>query len=64
MNGTSMVKWTTSDPCLVLSESDAKVHTIFKISEEKMYRLLINTLIYEAKQFTMTKTIPRKFYMI
>jgi hypothetical protein len=31
----SMVKLTTHDPCLVLSESDSKLCTKFEICEEK-----------------------------
>ena len=46
--GASTVKWTTHDPCLVLSGSDSKLHTNFGYCEEN------NVLIYKAMQFTMT----------
>ena len=36
--GPSMVKWTTSDPYLVLSESDSNLYTDFEFCIEKNHR--------------------------
>ena len=33
-----MVKWTSPNPCLVLSESVSKLHTSFEFYEEKNHR--------------------------
>ena len=33
--GASMVRWTTPDPCLVLSDRDWKLYTNFEFCEEK-----------------------------
>ena len=61
--GASMVKWTAPDPCLVLSESDSILCLNFEFCEEKTHRHSKNILIYKAKQFMMTKRIPRKVYL-
>ena len=61
--GASTVKWTTHDPWLVLSESGSKLYTDFEFCKEENHRHYRNILIYKAKQFRMTKTIPRKVYI-
>ena len=61
--GASTVKWTTPDPCLVLTESDSLLCTNFEFCEEINHRHFKNILIYKAKQFMMTKRIPRKVYL-
>ena len=52
--GASVVKWTTHDPCLVLSESDSTLYTNFEYCEEKNLRNLKtinlqNQAIYDDK---------------
>jgi hypothetical protein len=58
--GASTVKWTTSDPCLVLSESDSILHIKFEYYEVKNHRHFKNILIYKPKQFMMATKISKK----
>ena len=58
-----MVKETSPDACLDLSESDSILCTNFEFCEEKKHRHFKNILIYKAKQFMMTKKIPIKVYI-
>ena len=52
--GASRVKWTTLDPCLVLSESDPKVYTNFNFYEIEIHKHLVS--IYESiKPYESTK---------
>ena len=61
--GASMVKWTSSNPCPVLSESDSKLYINFESCEEKIIDIFKSISIYKDKQFMMTKIIPRKVYI-
>ena len=56
--GASMVKWTTPNPCLVLSESDLKLYTNLELCEEINHRHIKR--IYKAKQYMMTKNFQEK----
>jgi hypothetical protein len=58
--GASMVKDISPLPCIGLGESDSTLHTNFEFCEGKNHKHLKNTLIYKAKQFVLTKKIPRK----
>ena len=60
--GASLVKYTTSSPCIGLIESDSK-YTNFEFSEGKNHEQLKNTLIYKAKQFMLTNFSSRKVYI-
>ena len=51
------------DPCLVLSESDSKLYSNFEYCEERNHRHWKNILIYKARHFSMTKSIPRIVYI-
>ena len=55
--GASMVKWTTPNPCLVLSESDLVLCINFEYCEGKNHGHFESALIYKAKQFMMTQKI-------
>ena len=61
--GVSTVKWTTHDPCLVLSEGDSILCTNVEFCEENNDRHFKDILIYKAKQFMMTNTNPRKVHI-
>ena len=62
--GARTVKWTTHDPYLNSSESDSNLYTNFEFCEEKIPWHSKDILIYKAKQFMMTKTIPKKILHI
>jgi hypothetical protein len=48
-------------PCMVLSESDSKLCTTFEFGLKKNNHIHFKKRIdYKAKQFMMTKIIPRK----
>ena len=62
--GASTVEWTTLDPCIGLSDSESKLYNNFEFCEEKNHEHSTNTLIYEVKQFILTKkTISRNVYI-
>ena len=48
--GTSMVKWTILDPCLVLSERESILCIKFEFCEGKNHWHLKNILIYNYKK--------------
>jgi len=54
---------TTALPCISSSESDFKLYIHFEFYERKNHKQLKNTLIYKAKQFMLTNTIPIKVYI-
>ena len=58
--GANKVKWTTHDPCLVLSESVSMLCSNYEFCEKKNHRHLKNISIYEAKHFLMTKKKSKK----
>ena len=62
--GANTIKWTSLDPCLVLSESDSISFTNFEICEEKNHTHMKDILIYKAKQFIMTKTNSNRIVYI
>ena len=53
-----MVKWTSLDPPLMLSEIDSKLYTNLDFVQNKYHTHLRDILIYKAKQFIVTKRIP------
>ena len=57
-----MVKWTTFDPYMGLSESDSKPYVVSKFCEENNYKHFKNILIYKPKQFKLT-VFFRKMYI-
>ena len=61
--GASMVKWTTLAPCIGSSESDSNYTLTLNFMKEKLIDIQKYVLIYQAKQFMMTKTIPRKVHI-
>jgi hypothetical protein len=63
IKGASMVKYTTPLSSINLNESDTKLYTNFEFCEGKNHKQLKNTLIYKAKQFTLTRRISRKAYI-
>ena len=46
--GTTTVKWTTLDSCLVLSESDGILYTNFEFCEDKIDQRFIEDLQSQA----------------
>ena len=62
--GASTVKWTTHDPCLVLSGSDLILCTNFIFCEERNHRQFKNKMIYKAKQIMMTKKSKKNLYSL
>jgi hypothetical protein len=60
---TSMVKYTTSLPCIGLRESGSKPYTNFDFCEGKNHKHLNITLHYKAKQFMLTNYFSRKVYI-
>ena len=48
---------------IVFSESGLKLYTNFEFCEEKNHKHLKDILIYKAKQFILTRTIPIKIYI-
>ena len=60
--GASRVKWTTHDPCLVLSETELILYTNFEVCDEKNHRHFKNILRTNLL-IMITKKIPRNVYI-
>ena len=58
--GASTVKWTTHDPCLVVSKSDSKLYTNFEFCEEKNHRNLKNMWILQSHAIYDDKNKSKK----
>jgi len=62
--GVSTVKWRTLDPCTCLSEVIQKTMLSLNFVRKNIYlKYYLNILIYNAKQFVLTKTISKKICM-
>ena len=59
-----MVKYTTSLPCIDLSESDSKLYTNFEFCKGKNHKhSKKNTLMYKVNKFMLTTWFSRKIYI-
>ena len=59
-----MLKLTSQDPYLVLSESDSMLCINFEFCEERSHKIFKRILIHKAKQFMTTFFFKRSLHIL